>query len=368
MKKISIVIPVYNGEKYIKHTINNILQSTYKNLEIILVNDGSADNSLSICEKLKNTDSRIYVYTKINGGIVSARNYGVSKATGDYLCFCDQDDIVEKETYNRLISAIMEKDSDICMCSVGRSIENKKSLFEISEDAYYEGEQIHENLLYPLMFHGYKVPVKMSNVMRYPFIWNCMFCMTFWKQHQIKFRSYVNFEDDLLVKVETLSKATKISTISYVGYYWNVNLKSETYTHKYIRNIKNKQQKCYEDMFTSVSEKIHDKKVLELFKQVTFCNQYIDAIHNLSSPFIKKNNKFIREYYRHTIYDREFLDCIVVTKYLKKEMIKSKILLTVLSKKMTMVSYIMEILLNYLMLITLHSPLLTRFERKFKKM
>ena len=76
-----------------------------------------------------------------------------------------------------------------------------------------------------------------------------MFRMNFWRVHQIQFRRYVNFEDDLLVKTQALASAKCVSTIAYVGYYWRVNLNSETYTHSYIEDIAEKQQKCYEDLY-----------------------------------------------------------------------------------------------------------------------
>lgn len=94
--KVSVIIPVYNGEKYIKETLNSVLQSIYQNLEVLIINDGSTDNSREICERYQQKDSRIVIYDQKNCGVVSARNNGVSKATGDYLCFCDQDDIDRK--------------------------------------------------------------------------------------------------------------------------------------------------------------------------------------------------------------------------------------------------------------------------------
>ena len=117
-KKISIVIPLYNGEKYIRQTLENILRSSYRNLEIIIINDGSTDQGLHICETIRKKDPRIMIYTKENGGIVSARNYGAAKATGDFLCFCDQDDFVEKDCYAKQIARIEHDQRDICMCSV----------------------------------------------------------------------------------------------------------------------------------------------------------------------------------------------------------------------------------------------------------
>lgn len=367
MKKVSVIIPVYNGEKYIEQTIKNILQSTYSNLELIIVNDGSMDSSLSICEKLKESDSRILIYTKKNEGVAVARNYGLTKVTGDYICFCDQDDIVEPKTYENQVKSIEETQSDFCMCSTGRNIDGKKSDFEISQNQCYAENQILEELLYPLLFSGFQVPIKMSHTKRYPHIWSCMFKSDFIRKYNVKFRSYINFEDDLLFKVDVLSKASKVATISYIGYYWRVNLKSETYHHEYIENIKEKQQKCYEDMFSCISDRISDTNIQHLFTQVTFCKQYLEAVHNLTSPCFKKTYKFINGYYRDVIYERNFTDCISAKKYIKKGQVKLGILLPLISKKRTYISYYTEIVLERILLITLHSQTLTKMERFLKR-
>lgn len=365
-KTISIVIPVYNGENYIRKTILQILQSTYEKLELVIVNDGSVDRSLEICQALQKTDDRIKIYTKVNGGVVSARNYGVSKANGVYLCFCDQDDIVDAKMYGKMVERIERDESDICMCSTGRNIDGRVSAFELSDDALYEGDEVLKYLLLPLIFNGYAVPVEMSRRNLYPHIWNCMFSMKFWEKYNFQFRAYVNFEDDLLMKIDTLSRADKVSTISYVGYYWRVNLKSETYAHKFVENIAEKQRQCYMDMNHCLQRRVKDAATLDLFTRVTRCNQYLIAVHNLTSPMCRKNISFVRQYYQKLIYNCNFSVNIEARRYLKKGRIKPMILLPLLAGKFTLLSYLMEILLDYILLFSLHSQILTKIERKLK--
>ena len=218
--KVSVVVPVYNGAETIERTVDILLHSTYLNLEILLVDDGSKDNSLEVCKKLQGKDKRILVLEKENAGVASARNFGVASATGEYLCFCDQDDFVEAEMYGRMIERMEKETSDICVCGTGRNVDGKKSAFELSEDACYEGKAICENLIYPIVFKGFRVPIKMGAISRYPTIWNCMFRRSFWDKYAFLFRSYVNFEDDLLLKIDALSRAEKVSSIAYTGYYW----------------------------------------------------------------------------------------------------------------------------------------------------
>ena len=96
MSEISIIVPVYNVEKYLNNCIDSILSQTYTDFELILVNDGSNDNSGEICDFYKKLDSRIKVFHKENGGVSSARNVGISNTNGNYICFIDSDDCVNE--------------------------------------------------------------------------------------------------------------------------------------------------------------------------------------------------------------------------------------------------------------------------------
>lgn len=112
-KLISIVVPIYNMEKYLDKCINSIINQTYKNIEIILVDDGSTDKSSKIINKYKKLDKRIKAYYKKNGGLSDARNYGIDKATGEYIGFIDSDDYIEKNMYETLYNNIIKYNADI---------------------------------------------------------------------------------------------------------------------------------------------------------------------------------------------------------------------------------------------------------------
>lgn len=115
---ISVIVPVYNVEKYINRCIDSILSQTYKNLEVILVDDGSKDNSGAICEKYKRIDSRIKVIHKENGGLSSARNAGLDCCTGDYIGFIDSDDWIDENMYQILLDNMIEFDTDVSDCEI----------------------------------------------------------------------------------------------------------------------------------------------------------------------------------------------------------------------------------------------------------
>lgn len=116
MSMISIIIPVYNVEFYLRDCLNSIINQTYKNFEVILINDGSSDNSGSICDEYAEKDERIQVFHKENGGVSSARNLGLLKAKGEWICFIDSDDWIEPNT---LLSIISREEDEIDFVQFG---------------------------------------------------------------------------------------------------------------------------------------------------------------------------------------------------------------------------------------------------------
>ncbi len=121
--KISIIIPVYKVEKYIYKCINSIINQTYKNLEIILIDDGSPDNCGKICDEFAKKDTRIVVLHKQNGGLSSARNAGLDICTGQYVGFVDSDDFIETNMFEVLLNGIENYDVDISCVGIFREVE-----------------------------------------------------------------------------------------------------------------------------------------------------------------------------------------------------------------------------------------------------
>lgn len=129
MSEISIIVPVYNVEKYLENCIESILNQTFKDFELILVDDGSTDNSGKICDIYEKKDSRIKVIHKNNGGLSSARNTGLDIACGKYVGFIDSDDSIHPRMYEMLYDLIKKYESDISCC-------NYKKIYDIFKDEY----------------------------------------------------------------------------------------------------------------------------------------------------------------------------------------------------------------------------------------
>lgn len=148
MPKVSIVVPVYNVEDYIERCVNSILIQTLEDFELILVNDGSTDNSGDICENYAMKDSRIKVIHKENCGLSDARNAGIDISTGDYIGFVDSDDYVEDNMYELLYRACIDNNINLSMC--GRFDvygQEKIPAFTLDESKIWTSEQAIENLL-----------------------------------------------------------------------------------------------------------------------------------------------------------------------------------------------------------------------------
>ena len=118
MDLISVIVPIYNVESYLDRCIESIVNQTYKNLEIILVDDGSPDNCPAMCDAWAARDSRIQVIHKENGGLSDARNAGLAAASGEYIAFADSDDWVDAQCIRSLYGALRETDSEIAACDV----------------------------------------------------------------------------------------------------------------------------------------------------------------------------------------------------------------------------------------------------------
>lgn len=127
--KVSVIVPVYNSRKYLKECIESIINQDLEEIELILVNDGSTDNSLDICQKYAMKDSRIKIIDKPNGGVSSARNAGILAASGEYIGFVDSDDWIQSEMYSNMYKNIKETGSDICICNyIEESFGNSKPI------------------------------------------------------------------------------------------------------------------------------------------------------------------------------------------------------------------------------------------------
>jgi len=153
-KLVSIIIPVFKVEKYLKRCIDSIISQTYKNIEIILVDDGSDDNCPKICDEYKKIDSRIVVIHKKNGGLSDARNYGIKEAKGEYITFVDSDDTIEQNYVDCLLETLLKNNADISVCGYMVKYDNGKEIPNANgKQMILNSKETLENMLYQRDFN-----------------------------------------------------------------------------------------------------------------------------------------------------------------------------------------------------------------------
>lgn len=198
--KFSIIVPVYNVEKYIEKCLSSILNQSYVNYEVIIVNDGTKDNSQSIIDTFVSKDSRFKSYVKDNGGLSDARNFGVSKAKGDYLLFIDSDDYIEKDLLKLLYNTILNNHADIIRYNLNVVDENYNLILKNS-DIRLSGN-------------------KKNNILKNKFVepaWLYAYKVDFFKSNQFQFPKG-KIHEDFYLTLLILDKAKSVDILNYNGY------------------------------------------------------------------------------------------------------------------------------------------------------
>lgn len=176
--KVSVVVPVYNVEKYLDKCLDSLVNQTLKDIEIIVVNDGTKDNSQDIIDKYTKKYKNIKAYKKDNGGLSSARNFGIKKCTGEYIAFLDSDDYVANDTYELLYKKATSENFDVTVCNLNYVYDNymKKATSNLSKDLKTKDE------------------IKKSMINIYPAAWNKLYKKALF-DNNIFFKEGVWYED-----------------------------------------------------------------------------------------------------------------------------------------------------------------------------
>lgn len=167
MPQISIIVPVYNAERFLPQCIESLLAQTFQDIEIILVNDGSTDSSLDICEKYAKIDTRITIISKDNEGVAKARRDGIMKASAEYITFIDSDDYYEPEFCKKTFFCIRKSDADLVECDYYSVSENSKREHRIySSDMELDVEKFHEIVVKKTIVNGSEAVVLWNKLFR----------------------------------------------------------------------------------------------------------------------------------------------------------------------------------------------------------
>ncbi len=235
--KISVIIPVYNVEKFLKQCVDSVLNQTYKNIEVILVDDGSYDNCPKLCDNYAKKDSRIKVIHKQNGGLSSARNTGVKYVTGDYIMYVDSDDWIDNDTCENAIIKAIQTDSDVVIWPYIREYADNslpKRIFDKNEIIFNEEDvknKIHRRL-FGLVNEELSSPENADSIVT---VWGKLYRAELIKNNEIKFvdTKLIGTNEDALFNIEIFKNVKKAIFINkYFYHYRKDNVSSFTTLYK----------------------------------------------------------------------------------------------------------------------------------------
>ena len=250
MDKISVIIPVYNVEDYLDRSIESVVNQTYENLEIILVDDGSPDNSPKMCDEWAKKDKRIKVIHKENGGVSSARNLGMEKASGKYVAFVDSDDILDKEMYQKLYDSIKNNNSDVAMCKYAFTYEDNDDIIPVNE---FNLNKLTEEKIFPYLIGpaGSLIEGKIESPSIMGSIWRALY-----KKDIIKDLKFENLKmcEDLVFIADLFKKSPKISIVD--EFLYNYLQRNTSAAHKNVIERNKRTMKAYEQLYKRLEGEI----------------------------------------------------------------------------------------------------------------
>ena len=274
---ISVIIPVYNVEQYLDRCINSIVNQTYTNLEIILVDDGSPDNCPTMCDKWAEKDNRIKVIHKENGGLSDARNAGLASATGKYIAFVDSDDWIDLNYVAFLYDALIKNNADISVC-------NYRETSDYDEQTNNDNIRIHS-------FDNFETMKKQSEANYFKaVVWNKLYKKCLLSNNPFKIGKY---HEDEFFTYKILAKATKVVHINAELYFYyqrngsiinSYSIKHTDALEAYVERIK-----FLEVNYPDIA---HYEK---MFFPIWCVNQYCDAIANNCTEAFKKIKSFRKQ-------------------------------------------------------------------------
>lgn len=244
---ISVIISMYNAQEYIEKLLDCLKKQTYKNLEIIIVNDGSTDNSLKIAKEYAKVDKRIKIISIPNNGVSNARNIGIDNSTGEYITFLDADDYIEYDMYEKFLYNIIEKKADVLRGNYIREDINGNVILNGSM------EDLSNTEIDNIILKEKLLPYIFDNMI--PTYTPLILAKSNLIKDKIKFRTDINMMEDLIFCLELFFSATNIFFYDYKAYHYVYNMFSSSKNRKnIIRNFNDTLK------IVSILEKFLDKE------------------------------------------------------------------------------------------------------------
>ena len=282
--QISVIIPIYNCEKYIKECLSSLIKQTFKNFEIICVNDGSNDDTLKILKKFEANDERIIIFNQNNSGPGLARNVGMKKSKGKYLMFLDSDDIFKKTMLEELYIKIKENDSDVVICN-SQNFEKKKWWKKFYEKNYL----INDNIIKQKTFSSLDIEKDFFNLFIW-WPWDKLFKRKYIENLGIEYQNLKSSEDLFFVAASVFA-AKKISYLDKILINHRIGIKN---------SVSNSRQKSWDNFYYALKglkKFIKEKGLYKRFKQdfinyvASFSIWQLENINGISFELLYKKIK-----------------------------------------------------------------------------
>ena len=223
---ISVIVPVYKAEKFLNRCVSSILNQTYTDLELILVDDGSPDESPKMCDEFARADERVRVIHKKNGGVSTARNAGLDAARGEYIAFVDSDDFLEPDAYEKMMEKAKAYNCDVVMCDCIKDFPKDSTIYSHGiREGFYSREQIQsEHYPHLLMMENVEYPATISNV---TLLWRGAL-----NTPEMRYIPGVRFSEDLLFGAKLLRSANSFYYMKGEAlYHYVMNEASASHTY-----------------------------------------------------------------------------------------------------------------------------------------
>lgn len=223
---VSIIVPIYNAQNYLSQCIESIQSQAYSNIEVILVDDGSTDDSLAVCNKYALEDSRITVIHKNNGGVSSARNTGLDSCHGKWVGFVDSDDLPKSLMYDTMITLVENHKGDMVMGGYEKKSLDDSVTISLPYNGCIENQDI-KKIIYSMSFwNGYLNHQQLPSL--YGSVWPNLYNVDIIRSNKLRFPDNIKIGEDLLFNLSYLSHVSKIVMINKPLYEYNVCFESAT--------------------------------------------------------------------------------------------------------------------------------------------
>lgn len=330
-KKFTIIIPVYNCEKYLKKTIESILDQTYKNYEIILIDDGSSDGSPKICDEYSEKYNNIKTIHKENEGVSKARNIGLQNSKSDYVCFFDSDDYVEKNFLEYAEKIFAKYNTELLITGFFSEVEIENEIsFDIinsDEKNYISKEEIKKDL------------IKLWDKHMLYNVWNKVYLVDIIKSNNLEFPDY-NFGEDMEFNKSYLSCITKIYN-SEKPFYHYIKERENSLTAKYNEKLFDIRVNEYYEFNKYFEEQNFKKAEYIEFSSRRFIERVLGSIENICGSNLTKKNK--KNEIKKIINNNLVYETLAVAKLKSK---KIKIMMLPLKLKSVELIYLMGTAVN----------------------